>query len=165
MNRMTHFLFNTNRPLWRYSLIVLPLVMLPAMAILVLVRYGMTLAGLDLAKFAAPPISTSIGGAIGGIAFAPIVETYMLAVLITILSSFMSNNIYIAIVSGVLWGLLHAAFGLLWFFGPAWAFFIFTCAFIAWRQKSFKHAYFAAFVPHVLMNLIGILFVYFGNRA
>lgn len=152
-------------PLWRYSLLLLPLIMIPAMAIMVVVRFGLEFAGVNPAKFSPPPDSLSIADAFGSIIFAPIVETYLLAVLITIISSFISNKIHIAVISALLWGSFHAIFGLLWFFGPAWAFFMLTCAFIAWRQKSFKHAYFAAFVPHVLNNAVGVLAVHLSKHA
>ena len=157
MNRMARFLFNTEMPLWRYILVLLPLIMIPAMAMINAVRFGLEFAGVDLTRFSPPPVSSSATGAFGSIIFAPFIETYLLAVLITILSSFIPNRIHVVVVSGLMWGAFHAVFGLLWFFGAAWAFFMFSCAFIAWRQKSFKHAYFAAFVPHVLNNAIVIL--------
>ena len=163
--RFTRFLFNTNTPLWRYSLQVLALSTIPAVVIVTAVRFGMTYSGVNIARIYPPPTSTSIAGAFSAIIFAPFIETYLLAFLITILSSFISNKVHIAIISGIVWGLGHAAFGLLWFFGPAWIFFILTCAYIAWREKSFKHAYFAAFVPHVLNNALAILAVHLGGNA
>ena len=165
MNRLTRFLFNTDTPLWRYSLLVLALSTIPAIVIVITVRFGMTYAGLNVARFAPPPTTTSIAQAVGAIVIAPVIETFLLAVLITILSSFISNKVHVALVSGLIWGLGHAVFGLLWFFGPAWIFFILTCAFIAWREKSFKHAYFAAFAPHALNNALGILAVHLGKNA
>ena len=165
MTRLTHVLFNTNTPLWRYSLVLFALSTIPAFVIVFAVVSGMTYAGVDVTRFSPPMTSTSIADAFGTIVFAPFIETYLLAVLITILSSFISNKVHVAIASGILWGLGHAVFGLLWFFGPAWVFFILTCAYIAWREKSFKHAYFAAFAPHLLINALGILFVHLGKNA
>jgi uncharacterized membrane protein YjgN (DUF898 family) len=165
MDRMTRFLFNTEIPIWRYTMLLALLAIIPAIAIVGFVRFGMAFAGLNTARFDAPPVSASFSGAFGTIVFAPILETILLALLIAILSSFMSNKLHVAAVSGIAWGLGHAAFGLLWFFGPAWSFFILTCAFIAWRGKGFKQAYFVAFIPHVLNNAIGVLIVYLGNHA
>ena len=77
----------------------------------------------------------------------------------------MPNKLHVAVASGILWGMGHAAFGLLWFFGPAWIFFVLTCSYIAWREKSFKHAYFAALIPHVLNNATAVIAVYLGRHA
>ena len=123
------------------------------------------LAHIDVTRFTPPQTSTSVAGFFGTVFFAPIVETYILAVLITILSSFIQNKFHVAIVSGLLWGIGHAAFGLLWFFAPAWIFFVLTCSYMAWREKSFKHAYFAAFIPHALNNATAVIAVYLGRHA
>ena len=162
---MTQFLFNSEIPLWRYSLQVALLAILPAMAIVGIVRFGLVFAGLNLSRFDAPPTSVSIGGVFGTIVFAPVIETFILALLIAFLSLFMSNKLKIAVVCGIAWGFFHAIFGLLWFFGPAWGFFILSCAFLAWREKSFKQAYIAAFIPHVLNNAIMVLVMLFSKHA
>ena len=165
MNRMARFLFDTNTPMWRYSLVTFVLVILPSIAIMALLIASFHLAHIDVTRFTPPQTSTSVAGFFGTVFFAPIVETYILAVLITILSSFIQNKFHVAIVSGLLWGIGHAAFGLLWFFAPAWIFFVLTCSYMAWREKSFKHAYFAAFIPHALNNATAVIAVYLGRHA
>ena len=41
---------------------------------------------------------------------------------------------------------------MLWFVGTAWSFFVFSCLYLTWRRVSFRHAYVAALVPHMLIN-------------
>jgi hypothetical protein len=154
MNNVMRLLFNTNTPLWRYCLLMFALASLPAIVIVGAVRFGLTLANAEFASISPPEPDPSLVGAIGAIIISPIVETYLLALLIHLLCAFIGNKLRAAALSGILWGIGHALFGVLWFFGPAWIFFIFSCAYIAWHEKSFKHAYIAACVPHVLNNAV-----------
>jgi hypothetical protein len=56
-------------------------------------------------------------------------------------------------------GGFHAAFGVIWFFGTVWSFLVFSCAYIGWRPVSFKEAFLAAWIPHVLINLTAMSIV------
>jgi hypothetical protein len=103
--------------------------------------------------------------AFGAIVFSPVIETFLLALLIAILSSFITSKLRVAIISGVLWGLGHAMFGLLWFFVPAWMFFLLSCSYIAWHEKGFRYAYLVALVPHVINNATAVLASHLTKHA
>ena len=75
---------------------------------------------------------------------------------IGVLSEHIERKFVVAGVSALLWACLHGLFTLLWFFGVAWSFFVFSCAFIAWRKHSFRHGFIAAWVPHALNNMTGL---------
>lgn len=156
-------LFNIKMPLWLYSLLIWPLATLPSIALYQVAKTGFALAGLDPARFSPPSESLSFGGIIGTIIIAPVVETFVLALLLAILSSFVSTRLRIAIIAAVLSGLAHGLFGLLWFFGTVWSFFVLSCAYLAWREKGFKYAYIAALVPHVLNNGIATLIIFIAR--
>ncbi len=151
-NKFRQFLFDPQLPLWRYCLLAFPVFTLPAMAISGAARGLFTLAGVDLDLIAPPSHDLTIIYIFGLIVFSPIVETLLLALGIRILSALSPNTFFVAISSALIWGGLHDAFGLLWFFGPAWGFFVMSCGYIAWRRQSFKSAYLAASIPHAFNN-------------
>ena len=88
---------------------------------------------------------------------APILETALLALGLKAIALLSPNRFFDALVSAVLWGCIHAAFGLLWFFGTVWSFFVFSYAFLVWRPTSFRAAFAAAAVPHAAINAIALL--------
>jgi hypothetical protein len=98
------------------------------------------------------------------ILFAPVAETLLLALGLKALSAMTQRTSLIVTASAVAWGGLHAISGALRLFGPAWSFFVFSCAFLAWRKKSFGQAFLAATVPHALCNASALTFIYFAER-
>lgn len=90
----------------------------------------------------------------GIIILAPVVETYLLILLVLFLSKLIENKIIISIISAIIWGSLHGLSGITKIFGTTWTFFVLTLIYINWRSRSFKKAYFMTLVPHVLLNLI-----------
>jgi hypothetical protein len=100
-----------------------------------------------------PERHVSMIDTLGSVVFAPAMESLLLAVALSVLLSFSSSRILVAVASATVWGCFPALFGALWFFGTAWSFFIFSCAYRAWRERGFAQAYTAAVVPHALINL------------
>jgi hypothetical protein len=88
---------------------------------------------------------------------APLLETGVLALMVTGLARFIRNPNIVAAISAVAWGGLHAAFHPMWFFGVVWSFFVFSRGYLAWRPVSYKHAFGAAAVPHALVNSSALL--------
>lgn len=93
------------------------------------------------------------------VVFAPITETYLLIFTLFILRNwhFKTEGLKLAMIAGILWGLLHGLQSWPKFFGPAWSFFIYSTAYETWRLTSFKKAYAAAAIPHALNNLFVML--------
>ena len=84
----------------------------------------------------------------------PIIETLMLAGLLRILSWLKLSFFQSALLSGTLWGLGHGMFDLPSFFSAGSAFFVFSCAYLSWRRRSFFLALAAAAIPHMMQNSI-----------
>jgi hypothetical protein len=85
-------------------------------------------------------------------------ETLLLAFVLNILSNWIKPKLPVAAISALLWGGLHGLYAPIWFFGTVWSFFVFSCAFLAWRERSFRAAFVAAALPHALVNLTVYLF-------
>jgi len=99
-----------------------------------------------------------MGSVFSAVVVAPVVETALLGLLVRGLLKLSSRPIFVATISALTWGALHGAFGLLWFFGTVWSFFVFSCAYIGWRERSSREAFIAAAAPHALVNLVVMSF-------
>lgn len=91
------------------------------------------------------------------VAAGPIVETLMMSLGIWILSLCTTRKVLIAILSAILWAALHALASPAWGLIVCWPFFVFSCAYLAWRQKSWLKAVWVVFCIHALQNLLGAL--------
>ncbi|CAN5305136.1 hypothetical protein BH09PSE6_BH09PSE6_09710 [soil metagenome] len=89
---------------------------------------------------------------IAAVVVSPIVETFLLAGLLRVLSSTSLAQGSVVAMAALLWGLAHGLFGALWFFGTVFSFGIYSYSYLAWRRISFWQAWLAAAVPHVLVN-------------
>ena len=132
------FLFTPSFPLWRYCLLAWPIALVPSVALVAGAYSLLALAGANMAELGPPERSTTLAAVLGTVVFAPVVETLALAALLRLLSSLSENATLVAAASAVVWGCLHALFGALWFFGTVWSFFVFSCAYLAWRKASFR---------------------------
>jgi len=150
---LSQVLFGRSRPLWQHCLLAFPIAVIPSLSLIAFV-YALVMAlGLSADLLKPPNVEPTLWELVGTVLFAPLVETLLLAGVLRLLSMLSANTPFIAAVSGLLWGALHATRAVLWFFGTAWSFFVFSCLYLAWRRVSFKHAYVAALVPHMLINI------------
>ncbi len=125
---------------------------------LVWVVFGVTtLLGVAGAEDDAPEAgSLGIWPFVGIVLLVPVAETLMLAGLLRLLPQAW-GIMPRALVSGLIWGGFHALFDPMWFFAPAFAFFVLSCAYLTWRPASFGHAFTAATLPHALQNLVAFV--------
>ena len=87
---------------------------------------------------------------------APLIETLILAVFFMLIPRRL-GLVKRAIISAILWGILHALSAPLWFIGVIFSFFVFSCGYLVWRQKSFACAFVAALLPHVFVNFVACM--------
>lgn len=98
---------------------------------------------------------------LGVVIFAPVVETLILGLFIKIVSFFSTDKIVICCVSALVAAIFHAnTNGVYNFFGPLILFFSFAYSFVSWRVHSYRFAYIAACVPHILNNLLSFLLAF-----
>lgn len=144
-----------------HCLLAWPVALLPSLALLALVYWLAAVLRIDVSSMEPPKREASFREFFGGVVFAPLVETLLLAGLLRLLSSISARSRLVAAASGVLWGCLHGLFGALWFFGTCWSFYVFSCSFLAWRPLSWWKAYAVAALPHALINLTALSLVLF----
>jgi hypothetical protein len=152
-------LLSSNISLAKYIGITFVIELLPALILVSIVACFVF--GFDLPFSKLPEFDFSWKSFWSTVIFAPIIETYLLIFTLFVLRNwrFKTEGLKLAIIAGILWGLLHGVQSWPWFFAPAWSFFIYSTAYETWRLTSFKKAYFAAAIPHALNNL----FVLFAN--
>lgn len=139
--------------LTRHCLLAWPVALLPSLALVSLVYGLLQLLGIDSSTFEPPPRRLTMGQVLSAVVFAPLVETLVLGGGLWLLSRLSHRPLFVAAASSVLWGCLHGASGLIWFFGTFWSFYVFSCSYLAWRPSSWWRAYAVAAAPHALINL------------
>lgn len=91
------------------------------------------------------------------IIFGPVIETFALGAVISLISKISSNRNRQALFSALAWGGLHGLVYPFWFVGTFWTFFVLSIVYIDWREKSFWHGFAIASIVHALVNLSGLL--------
>jgi membrane protease YdiL (CAAX protease family) len=153
MRQLTAFLtVKPSMPLWRYCLLAFPIALLPSIALLSAVYGGLTYFDVDFERYMPPDRTANLELFFGIVIFAPIAETLLLAGMIGLLSMASSNRLFVAWAAAMLWGCMHGLAAPLWFFGTVWSFFVFSCGYMNWRERSFRQGFMVAAVPHALIN-------------
>jgi hypothetical protein len=95
------------------------------------------------------------------VAFAPFVETLIMALLIWLFERFMRTP-HAILASSALWGVAHSLEAGGWGLVIWWPFLIFSTLYVVWRQRGFWMAVGIVTVTHALQNLIPGIAVAFG---
>jgi len=91
--------------------------------------------------------------------FAPIVETFGLAIVIVVLRRFMKRTEYVPLVAALFCAGLHSLAKPLWGIEIFWAFLIFSLCYVTWARKSVWQALGLTALLHALHNLLPLLFL------
>jgi len=161
INYIKAFIVSPNPPLWRYSLYSFFIAIIPSIILLFLINWIFDIPNNSIVPTGFDGAGNSYLTIFRLIIATPLLETLILAGVLVFLSKGFSNIFYPALISAILWGLLHSLKAFPAFFGTAWSFFIFSYAFLVWRSVSFKKAFIASAVPHALINLTVVLVLAF----
>ena len=94
-------------------------------------------------------------------AFAPLVETLIMAAVLSLLARFFSPTMAV-LVSAALWGIAHSVQAAAWGLVIWWPFVIFSTLYLVWRERSVMAALGVATATHALQNLLPALKIAFG---
>ena len=144
--------FNIHVPMWKYILCMGLVSFVPSMTIVVvLVGAGV------INEQTSPSFGRVLNPAaefVGMTIFSPIAETFLMSFFLWLMSFATKRRIVLAMMSAFVWAGLHSMLAPAWGFGVLWPFFVMSCAYLAWRRKSWFHAILAASCVHMLQNLI-----------
>lgn len=155
-NRLLSLLFNTEGPVWRYILRAGLISLVPS----VLVAFLLGAIGLadEGAMPQFDPKSNAVLLFVLLVIVSPLLETLVLGLGLWLLSFATRNLLHQALASCILWAVLHSLAAPLWGLTIVWPFFVFSCAYLAWRRKSQWHAMGVACGIHMFQNLLpGVL--------
>ena len=139
--------------LHRYFLVAYAIAFFPTLLLLSTLYLSFRIFNLDLNVWSSgrnPP--TGLLDFFGLVFFSPFLETFVLSLVIHLVSKLTKNSLLTAALSAIFFAGIHSAEGPLKFVGTLWIFFIFSMGYISWRPRSYWSAYGAACMPHVLSN-------------
>lgn len=146
------WLLQRRRPAWAQWALYAVLALVPALAVGSLLQLLLSAFGIDPTAFEREDLGTDLGSVLVVVGVAPLAETAVLSLVVAGLSVASRRKTFVAVASSVFWGALHARLGLLAFLPTGWAFFVFSCAYMAWRRDSYKAGFLAAAMAHLLYN-------------
>jgi len=145
------FLFNSQIPVWNYALLMAVISFVPS----ILLSFVLGAAGV-MTEESGP----ELGGFGPGIDFAmivwvsPVVETLLMGVILKALSFISRRRYVLAAMSCGVWAGLHSLCSPAWGLVVFWPFFVFSCSYLAWRRRSWRHAVCVTSLIHMLHNLL-----------
>ncbi len=155
-NRLLSLLFDTRTPAWKYILRAGLISLVPSL----LVSFLIAAVGLGneetMPHFdrAAGPVVLFVMVVVAS----PVIETLVLGFGLWLLAFLTRKLLWQALGSSVIWAILHSLAAPAWGLVVLWPFFVFSCAYLAWRRRSLWHALGVACSVHMFQNLLpGIL--------
>ena len=150
------FLFDTSISMRRYVLRMGLISVIPSMAI------GIALGAAGLVNeetapsFEGPPLLVLVSCWFIG----PAIETLLMSFVLWVLSFFTKRMVLLAVISALIWAILHSLAASAWGLVVFWPFFIFSCSYLAWRQKAWWRAVWVTCCVHTFQNFLpGLLVV------
>ena len=144
------FLFDTDKSKWRYVIQAGLVSLLPSLAIATLLQASGILTESNGPEFKGHPIALLVGIVI----ISPALETLLMGLIFFVLRRFIKHPIKLAVTSAVLWAALHSLAAPAWGLAVLWPFYVFSCAYIAWREKSWMTAYSITCCIHMFQNIL-----------
>jgi hypothetical protein len=145
------FFFSTRLAVWKYALVMAAISFVPS----ILLSFGLGAAGV---------MTEESGPELGGFGpvtdfalivwLSPVVETLLMGVILKALSFISRRRYVLAAMSCGVWAGLHSLFSPAWGLVVFWPFFVFSCSYLAWRRRSWRHAVCVTSLIHMLHNLL-----------
>ena len=151
------FFFNTDKSMRRYILQMGLISLIPSIVILLILSATGILNEATAPEFKGPPVMIYISMVLLG----PFIETLIMSFSIWCLAFITGNKYVLALLNACAWAILHSLLVPAWGLGVFWPFFIFSCAYLAWRKKGWWRAIWVTACIHAFQNAIPGLAVFF----
>lgn len=149
------YLLDTKQPEWMYILKALATVVPVSLVMGVILDY--------LFPNIEPPFELDAKFLIYAMISAPIYETFIMIPILAIIKKFTDHTVKIALVSAVIWGVIHGVSYLPQGFGVLFSFFVFSLVFLSWDAVERVKAIYITMVLHALMNTAIFLVAFFAG--
>jgi hypothetical protein len=149
----------------KYILIMWPVTVIPALLIATIMFAVVLGFGVDAVSYA-PSFEGDIQARpvfllYSGVILFPFIESLLMGALIRFLQNFTQRLFVVALVSAIVWAVLHSLAAPLWGLGVLWGFFVFSVAFMVWGREKFMNGVWVATAIHGLNNLTAMSLLIF----
>jgi hypothetical protein len=146
-------LFDTHTPIPLYVLRTGVISLIPSL----IISFTLNLIGImneqNLPEFEGPVILVGLSMII----ISPPIETFIMVPILKLLSFITKHKVKLAIMSACVWAVAHSFAASAWGLGVIWPFFVFSCCYLSWRERSFWHAILVTTCVHAFQNTIPAL--------
>lgn len=148
------FFFRTDMPMWIYILRSGIVSLVPSLIVGALLVATGVMSEENAPELTGPGPFTLF---ISIVVIAPMVETFLMAAGIWGLRFFTRRPLRLAFYSAVIWAVLHSLAAPAWGLGVIWPFFVFNCAYLAWRPRAWWRAIWVTMCIHAFQNFFPAL--------
>ncbi len=143
-------LFDTRISMRRYVLRTGLISLLPSLALTFILALSGIITEESGPTFEGSPLGLIVFIVIVG----PPIETLLMGLVLRILSLITKRSIPLAAMSAFVWACLHSIAAPAWGLGVIWPFFVFSCSYLAWRQRAWWRAILVTSCVHAFQNLL-----------
>ena len=153
--RLARLLGPTRQPLTIYVLKVTAITLIPSLMISALL--GLALGGRGLPSFQA---TGRLEWVLRLALIVPLIETALMWPILLVIARFNLSMVRTALVSALVWALIHSWTAFTWGGSIFWPFFVFSYCFLEWRKLSLPKALGVTCLLHMCHNAIPVLALY-----
>jgi hypothetical protein len=84
----------------------------------------------------------------------PPIETLLMGLGLRLLSFITKRSVPLAAMSALVWACVHSIAAPAWGLGVIWPFFVFSCSYLAWRQRGWWRAILVTSCVHAFQNAL-----------
>ena len=148
-------LFDNRTSMGKYIVRTGLISLVPSMMIAIILAAAGILTKEMAPPFKAPALELFVLGVIVG----PPVETLIMGGVLWVLSLVTKRKVPLAVMSALVWAGAHSTSAPAWGLGVLWPFFVFSCSYLAWRQRAWWRAIFVTSCVHTFQNLLPVIVV------
>lgn len=148
--RLLRWLFDNRISMRLYVLRTGLISLLPSLALVTILAASGVVTEETTPSFEGPAVGLFVMIVIVG----PPVETLLMGLVLRILSFITKRRIPLAAISACVWAGLHSIAAPAWGLGVIWPFFVFSCSYLAWRERAWWRAILVTSCVHAFQNVL-----------
>ena len=142
--------FDTRISMRRYVLRTGLISLLPSLALIFILALSGIITEETGPAFEGSPVELIVLIVIVG----PPIETLLMGLGLRLLSFITKRSVPLAAMSALVWACVHSIAAPAWGLGVIWPFFVFSCSYLAWRQRGWWRAILVTSCVHAFQNAL-----------
>jgi len=148
--RLLSLLFDNQISMWKYILRTGLISLVPSLIIVLILGLTGVVTEETSPEFKGP----ALGLLIGLVVISPPLETLLMGGVLWILSFITKRQVRLAVMSAFVWAGVHSLIAPAWGMGVIWPFFVFSCSYLSWHQRSWWRAILVTSCVHAFQNIL-----------